>query len=201
MEIRRADEFGGGIRERISEIFVDAFGRDLRFFSKDPGRLIRAFSHVFVLDCFYAAVIDGKIAGITACVDEKHFCIKHDKKILKKHLGLIKGSFAAMVFKNYFNKYPKYPAETGMDEKTASVEFVATASEYKRMGVATAIMNHIFTLPGYSKYILEAADTNTGALQLYRKLGYKEVCRKKQGFSKFSGINYLVYMKYTKDET
>ena len=153
---------------------------------------------MFVLEYFYVAVIDKKIAGMIACMDERHFCIKHDKKILKKHLGTIKGLFANSVLKNYFNKYPKYPVE--MDKRTASVEFVATSSEYKKKGVATAIMNYIFTLPEYNKYMLEVADTNTNALKLYEELGYKEVYRKKQKFSKYIGINYLIYMKCIKNE-
>jgi ribosomal protein S18 acetylase RimI-like enzyme len=86
-----------------------------------------------------------------------------------------------------------------MDERTASVEFVATAPEYRNKGVATALMNYIFTLPEYDKYMLEAADTNTNALALYEKLGYKEVHRIKQRFAKHIGINYLLYMKCIKE--
>jgi ribosomal protein S18 acetylase RimI-like enzyme len=199
MEIKRANEFDDTIRERISEIFVEAFGKDLKFFSTDADTLIKAFSHMFVLEYFYVAVIDKEIIGMIACMDEKHFCIKHDKKILKKHLGTIKGLLANVVLKKYFNKYPKYPVE--IDGKTASVEFVATSSEYKIRGVATEIMNYIFTLPEYNKYILEVADTNTNALKLYEKLGYKEVYRKKQKFSKYIGINYLIYMQCIKYKT
>jgi ribosomal protein S18 acetylase RimI-like enzyme len=197
MEIKRAVEFDDAIRERISEIFAGAFGKDLRFFSKDARKLVKAFSHMFVLEYFYVAVIDEKIVGITACMNERCFCIRHDKKILKKHLGTIKGLIADSVLNNYFNRYPKYPLE--MDEKTASVEFVATAPEYKKKGVATGLMNYIFTLPEYDKYMLEVADTNTNALTLYEKLGYKEVYRIKQRFSKHIGINYLLYMKCIKE--
>jgi ribosomal protein S18 acetylase RimI-like enzyme len=46
---------------------------------------------------------------------------------------------------------------------------------------------------------LEVADTNTNAFELYKKLGYKEIYRKKQIFGKYIGINYLVYMKHTKE--
>jgi hypothetical protein len=35
MEIKRAVEFEHNIREKISEVFVDAFRKDLKFFSKD----------------------------------------------------------------------------------------------------------------------------------------------------------------------
>jgi ribosomal protein S18 acetylase RimI-like enzyme len=193
MEIKRAIDFNDNIREKISEIFVDGFGKDLKYFSNDANKLIKAFSHMFVLEYFYVAIIDNEIAGMIVCIDKEHFCINHNKNILKKYLGIIKGSIANMVFTKYFNKYPKYPVK--IDEKTASIEFVATRLKYRKMGVASAIMEYIFALPGYNSYILEVADTNINAYKLYEKLGFKEVYRKKLKFSKKTGINYLVYMK------
>jgi ribosomal protein S18 acetylase RimI-like enzyme len=193
MEIKRAVDFDDAIREKISEIFVDGFGKDLKYFSKDTKKLIKAFSHMFVLEYFYVAAMDNEIAGMIACMDKEHFCINHNKTILKKHLGIIKGSIANILFKNYFNKRPKYPVE--MDEKTASIEFVAAGSKYRKTGIASAIMKYIFSLPGYNSYILEVADTNTAAYKFYEKMGFREVYRKKMKFSKYVGINYLVYMK------
>jgi ribosomal protein S18 acetylase RimI-like enzyme len=101
-----------------------------------------------------------------------------------------------MLFKYYFNKFPKYPVP--VDAKTASVEFVATSAVYRKRGVASAIMNYLFTLPEYDRYILEVADTNTNALALYEKMGYREAYRKKQPFGKYIGLNYLIYMTYCK---
>ena len=198
MEIKRAIEFGDDIREKISEIFVDAYGENLKFFSKDTNKLKKAFSHIFVLEYFYVAVIDNEIAGMAVCIDKEHFCIKQNGKILRRHLGIIIGSFANILFKYYFNKYPKYHKETGIDEKTASIEFVATNSKYRKRGVASSILNHILRFPEYHDYLLEVADTNIYALRLYEKLGFKEVYRKKQMFGKYIGINYLLYMKRLK---
>lgn len=83
-------------------------------------------------------------------------------------------------------------------DKYASVEFVATSSKFRGKGVATAIMNDLFSLQEYEHYVLEVAGTNTSAVKLYEKLWLKEFKRIKQKFSKISGINYRVYMKYTK---
>jgi ribosomal protein S18 acetylase RimI-like enzyme len=76
------------------------------------------------------------------------------------------------VFKREFQKPP---IEIG--DKIASVEFVATASKFRGKGVASAIMNYLFTFPQYNEYVLEVADTNTNAVKLYEKLGYKEFKR------------------------
>ena len=200
MEIKKAIDLdlNGNIREKISEIFVDAYGKDLQFFSKDKNKLIKAFTHIFVLEYFYVAIIDNEIAGMTVCIDTEHFCINHNKKIFIKHLGIAKGLFTYILFKYYFNKYPKYPIE--LDEKTASVEFVATGTQYRKKGVTTTIINYLFALSEYNNYVLEVADTNTNALELYKKLGFREVYRKALKFGKkYTGINYLVYMKYSKE--
>jgi ribosomal protein S18 acetylase RimI-like enzyme len=197
MEIKRATEFGNDIQAKISELFVEAFEKDLRYFSKDKEKLIKALAHIFVLEYFYVAIIDNEVAGMAVCIDKDHFCINHNKDVLIKYLGTLKGFMLNIIIKYYFNKYPKYPVE--MDVKTASIEFVATSANHRKKGVASKIMNHLFALPEYKDYILEVADTNTNAFELYKKLGYKEVCRKKMKFgSKYSGINYFVYMKYSK---
>ena len=192
MEIKLAKDMNGNIQEKISELFVEAFGKDLKTISKNTHKLVKAFSHMFVLDYFYLGIIDNEIAGMMACVNREHYCIKHNKKILVKNLGLIKGLLANMIISKYINKYPKYPVE--MDETTGSIEFVATNKKYRKKGIATSIMEYIFSLNMYEKYILEVADTNEQAYNLYRKLGYKEVNKIKQNLPKKIGINYLVYM-------
>jgi ribosomal protein S18 acetylase RimI-like enzyme len=192
MEIKPAKDLDGNISEKISELFVDAFGKDLKMISKNANKLIKAFSHMFVLDYFYVGIIDNEITGMIVCMDKEHYCINHNKKLLIKHLGFIKGSLANIIFKKYFNKYPKYPFE--INDKTGSIEFVATKNKYQRMGIASKIMEYIFSLNLYENYILEVADTNEHAFNLYKKIGYKEVHRIKQKYAKTIGINYLVYM-------
>jgi ribosomal protein S18 acetylase RimI-like enzyme len=192
MEIKLARDFDKDTRKKISKLFVEAFEKDLKMISKDTSKLIKAFSHMFVLDYFYLGIIDNEIAGMMVCIDKEHHCINHDKKILIKYLGCIKGLLANMIFKKYLQKYPKYPVE--IDARTGSIEFVATNGKYRRMGIATEIMKYIFSLKLYENYILEVADTNDQAFNLYGKIGYKEVHRVKQKYAKKIGINYLIYM-------
>jgi ribosomal protein S18 acetylase RimI-like enzyme len=193
IEIKRASKLGENTKKKMSEIFVDGFGKDLTFFSEDKEKLAEALEHMFVVDVFYCALIDGEMAGITACTNGKVSSVYLNKQELRKHLGFYKGTLANIFLKPEFEKPPM---ETG--DNIASVEFVATASKFRGNGVATAIMNYIFSLPQYDQYVLEVADTNTSAVKLYEKLGYKEFKRIKHKHSKRSGINYLVYMKYSK---
>jgi ribosomal protein S18 acetylase RimI-like enzyme len=197
MEIKRASEMDDNVREKISEIFVDGFSKDFRSFSRNNNTLIKAFAHMFVLDVFYVAIMDNEIAGIMACTNMQMFCIKHNKKIFIKYFGIIKGLFLNSLFRYYFQKLPKYPIET--NEKTASIEFVATLQKFRGKGVASSILKYLHSFPEYEEYILEVADINLPAIKLYEKMGYKEVYRKKEKYSKYSGINYLLYMKYNKE--
>jgi ribosomal protein S18 acetylase RimI-like enzyme len=186
---------GGAVREKISALFVEAFEKDLRFFSRDTVQLARACAHMFALEYFYVALVHDELAGMAACVDIEHFCIRPDRAVLIQHLGLFKGISAYLVFKYYFNKYPKY--DTPLDAQTASLEFVAVAEKYRKQGVATALLRHLVTVPEYDSYMLEVADTNTAACALYAKIGFRELFRKPLRLGKkYAGIDALIYMRY-----
>jgi ribosomal protein S18 acetylase RimI-like enzyme len=192
MEIKSAKEFDNTIRDKISALFVDAFGKDLKIISTNKEKLIKAFSHMFQPECFYVCIIDNEVAGMIACTNKEQYCTKHNRKILIHNLGIIKGILADMIFKKYFCKYPKY--SVALDNKTGSIEFVATDSKHRNKGISTKIMEHIFSLSLYEKYILEVADTNVNAYNLYKKWGFKEIHRIKLAFTKIVKINYMVYM-------
>jgi hypothetical protein len=156
MEIKKANTFEENyIKEQISKIFVDGFEKHLQYFSKDTERLTKVFAHMFEVELFYVAVIENEIAGITACTNGIQYCINHNKKELIKHLGIMRGILAYIIFKREFKKLA---IEIG--GKIGSIEFVATLSKYYRKGVAGGIITEIIKQTEYDEYILEVADTN-----------------------------------------
>ncbi len=194
--IENAGQLGESMRARVSEIFVEGFYQWLHFFSKDKQKLAAAFQHMFQYDFFYVALADGEIAGIAACTDGKKPCVRLRGKELRRHLGLVRGLIAEIFLKGEFEHH-LYPF--ALAEGTGSVEFVATAPEYRGQGVASAIIAHFFGFPQFREYVLEVADTNTGAVKLYEKLGFREFTRVKMKNPKQSGVNHLVYMKCAKE--
>lgn len=190
-----ARDMGMDVNKRISEIFVEGFYQWLRYFSKDKQKLAGAFEHMFITDFFYLSVIDGEITGITACTDGKTSCVYLKRREFIKHLGFVRGNIACSVLKKEFmmRKYP-FNIQPG----TASIEFVATAPEFRGKGIAASIIRYIIDVTSHAEYVLEVADTNENAVRLYQKLGFAEFQRVKQKYSEQSGINYLVYMKYSK---
>jgi len=172
---------------------VDGFYDDLKMFSKDREKLARACAHMFALKHFYAAVVGGEIAGVIACLGVDEYCVRYDRKMLVRHLGLARGLLASFGFR-YLSSNPKYPRQVKADAKTASIEFVVTGARHKKKGVATAILSHLLALPEYKRYVLEVKDTNSGAVALYEKMGFAEVHRKKFRWAKYADFDYFVYM-------
>lgn len=191
--IIRADKVGIDVRNQMAQIFADGFTQWLGYFSKDKNVIANAFAHMFVLDQFYIAITDNKVAGMVACTDCTTLSIRLNKNELRKYLGFVKGSIAGIVLKKEFESpFENPPAETG------SIEYVGTASEFRGKGVASQIIKYIFDNTPYSEYIIEeVADTNIPAMNLYKKIGFEEYKRipVPQKNAKKIGINYLISLK------
>lgn len=191
IEVKPATELGEGYRRAIAGVFVDGFGADLSYFSKDPDTLTDALAHMLVLDLFHVGLVGGQPAGIVACSDGRRLSVRHDARELRRHLGLVKGTVADVVFRREFQQTLPYARE-GL----ASLEFVATAAPFRGRGVATAIIQHLLALPQYDEYVLETiSDVNTPALRLYEKLGFTEFKRKKVRHTRLTGIGHYVSMR------
>jgi ribosomal protein S18 acetylase RimI-like enzyme len=181
----------------MSEIFAEGFIGWLGYFSKDKNKIAKAFAHMFVLDQFYVAVTENKIAGMVACTDCKTLSVRLNKIELRKYLGFYKGSIAAIVLRKEFESPFDNPSS-----ETGSIEFVGTASEFRGKGVASQIISHIIRNTDYHEYlILEVADTNTPAMNLYKKIGFEEYNRIPipQKRAKKIGINNFISLKYIKN--
>ena len=188
MEIKRAIEFGDDIRERLSEVYVNAFYDDvLKYFSKDKAKLKKVFAYGFLLEYFYVAIIDNKIVGVVACMGKDEFCFKCNIKMLVKYLGILRGLLTNFGFNQFTKGFPE------LDEETALIEYLAIDTKHLRKGIASTLVKSIFTLPEYKNYILEVMGTNTKAFNLYIKLGFK------LAYIKIYFPKIYIGMKYTKE--
>jgi ribosomal protein S18 acetylase RimI-like enzyme len=188
MEIKRASEFGDNIREKLGELYVNAFYDNvLKFFSRNKAKLIKIFACIFLLDCFYVAMIDDEIIGMVACMGKDDSCIKLDLKTIIKHIGLLGGLIINFWLKQFLKVSPEH------DEKTALVECLAIDTKHLRKGVASTLVKSLFKLTEYKNYILEVIGTNKEAIKLYSKLGFKIENIKPYFPSLYLG------MKYTKN--
>jgi len=189
MEIKRAIDLGDNIRERLSEVYVNAFYDDvLKYFSKNKAKLKKVFACGFLLEYFYVAVIDNEIVGMAACMGKDQYCFKYNIKTLIKYFGL----FGGLIFNYGLNQFVKgFPK---LDEKTAIIEYVATDTKHLRKGIASTLVNSLFTLSEYENYVLEVIGTNKKAIKFYNKLGFKIAYIKPY----FPSVYFC--LKYTKKE-
>lgn len=196
MEVICAGEVSSNhIRNEISSIFVDGFYEWIKFFSKDKDVLKKAFAHMFNLDAFYITIIDERVAGFASISNDRVKNISLNRKQLQQHLGFFMGFFAYKVLRKEFED-KKYPFTITSDMQP--IEFVATSSNHQRCGVASKIIQYIFEHDPHTSFVLEVADTNSKAVALYKKLGFKEITRIKMKNSKQSGVDNLLYMEYVK---
>jgi len=197
MEYLKAGSLHFDPRPQMSRIFAEGFyEHGFKHFSKDKDKLARATEHIFLLDSFYVAVDSGEtIMAIVGCTDKKPPPIKLDRKILQRELGFSRGGLAFWGI-NKFSVNHEYPFE--MPPQTGSIEFVATAPEHMGKGVAFGLLSHVMEAEPFSDYVLEVIDTNTPAIRLYEKLGFKEFM--KTPSPKRSGFNNFVYMRTASSE-
>lgn len=193
IEVRRGDDLGEGHRRGIAEVFVEGFGEDLEFFAKDPAKLAEAIEHMLVLERFHVALIDGQPAALASLTESTQEAIDHDARVLRKHLGLVRGTIADRVFRRHFQGNSPAPKPG-----RAEIGFVASARRFRGKGAAKAVLNHLLSLPGYDEYTLEdIKDTNEPALRLYERVGFHEYKRCSVSHSRWSGFHAYVSMKLT----
>jgi ribosomal protein S18 acetylase RimI-like enzyme len=192
MEYVKSDMLAFDARVQISRVFSDGFYQWLCYFGNDKAKLAIAFEHMFDLSEFYVAADGGKIAAIAACTDGVNSPVKLDKTELRHHLGFVRGTMAFKILKAHLQEH-KYPFE--LTRETGSIEFVATAADFRGKGVAGGLLEHIMAVTEYSEYVLEVADTNENAVRLYERLGFKEFMRVPEKNPKRSKLNFYVYMR------
>jgi len=192
MKFIRTDKLTFDPREQLSRVFVEGFYEWLKPFSKDKDKLTAVFAHVFKLENFYAAVDGEKITAMAACT-QGYSPIKLNRKEFVRVLGFVRGNISHFILKRHMirNAYP-----FNLSKKTGSIEFVATAPDFRKQGLGFKLLSFIMEETPYDAYILEVADINTNAVCLYEKLGFKEMKRMKA--VKRSGVNFFIYMRITK---
>ncbi|KIS04145.1 GNAT family N-acetyltransferase [Paucilactobacillus wasatchensis] len=195
MEIIKLNQAHRDLRPDVSAIFVDGFYEWIKFFSKDKFKLTRAFTHTFNPDVFYIAIENGIVQGFAACTDGSVPSVKLKQHEFRHYLGFVRGTMAYQILRKEFEEKP-YPFAIG--PHMGAIEFVATGREFRGRGVATKLLNYLHNNTPFRDYVLEVADTNIAAVKLYEKLGYRVFKKVPEKHQRQSGINFYLYMKYTK---
>lgn len=188
--VKKMTDYKIDIRREVAEVFVDAYYKDLSCLSKSKDKLADAFMHSFNENSIYVAELDNKIVGILGCANDYERALSINKYALRKHLGFFKGSMAYLFLYREFNEKLEYGINVGY------IEAVGVLNNARRMGIATKLMFYVMKNSKYRKIKLEVTDTNLEAIRLYEKLGFYEVNRVKEKFTKSKDFNERIYMEW-----
>lgn len=177
-------------QEDVTKIFVESFYNLYSGFAKDSKQLEDILLGSFQANSFFVAYIDQQPVGILGFSDNKSRALKLDKKKFISNLGFIKGSIAYSMLKKEFHSPLPYGDQVGY------IEFVATLPQARGKKIAQHLITYFFQNSEYKKYILEVGDTNEAALNLYKKIGFKEFDRKLDKNVRQTGFNHRIYMLF-----
>ena len=193
MEITQASKSAFDPKPQMSRIFVEGFYPYIKHISPDREKLLKVFTHMFNLECFYLAVEGEKVAAMAA-VTGGISPVKLSRNEFAKVLGLVRGTVSYIYLRRHM-MHNSLPFAIG--PKTGVIEFVATAPEFRKQGIGHKLLSHVITNLPYNSFMLEVADTNPEAFRLYQRLGFKEI--KRVSASKRSGANAFIYMRFSCD--
>ncbi len=177
------------VRQAV-EIFAASFYELLSFISPEIEVIADTLEHSFLLEHYYAGLLDGNVVGIVACSTHLERAHRFNRAHLIDKKGFIKGNLAYFRLRKYF--------EDSKDLKPhqCCIEWVATDSAYRGKGVSRKMQQYLLEELPYEEYVLEVASTNYNAIRLYEKLGFVVYGRKTQKNNRrLSKFNEIVYMK------
>ena len=176
---------------QLGLLFAEGFYEWLHYFSKDKARLGAAFAPAFRLGTFFVAVAPGnRVVSMVGCPDGEPALVLHRPDFVAT-LGQLRGRIAYRVLKRHLidnARYP-FPIEPGM----GSIEYVVADPAVRGQGITGRLIEYVMRQRPYSIYMLEVAGTNTRAVRLYERLGFREFLRKPAG--KRSGVGDFLYFR------
>ncbi len=187
VHIRKAEETD---RNHVAFCIAEGFEKDFSILCKDNQKVADAIAAGLHMERFYVADVQGDIAGVLAISDCNGRAAGVEKASLKKQFGFFQGVIAAFVLKEEFEKQLAYPVTTGY------IEFVAVRKEYRRQGIAAAMLRESMQLTNYQEFVLDVTDINNNAIKCYTSIGFEEFKRIPEKHGKQKGFQERIFMRY-----
>ena len=179
-------------RAGIASVIVEAYRHEFSNLSRNTDNIAAALAPAVEVDRFFVAERSGDVIGAIACTDHSGRAMRIRAADWRRHLGLVRGELAARILAPQWMSQLDYPVETGY------IEFVAVAERARRQGIATKLVDGVIAQTHYTGFELEVTDVNVPARDCYRKIGFVDIKRKKEKFSRIKGFRERIYMHYTR---
>jgi ribosomal protein S18 acetylase RimI-like enzyme len=158
-------------RAQAGLILYEAFRRKLQPLTGDPARTIPLLSAALNLDMVMGAVVDGRLLGVAGLHSHEGCYAQFDLLSAAAAHGILRG-VRAWAMLSLFSRGAGCPAG---ELRIAALAVDAAA---RGQGVGSRLLEAIFAkayADGLVAVRLEVVDTNSGARQLYERLGFRVV--------------------------
>lgn len=169
--IEIAFPLGESQRAQAGLIFYEAFRRKLQPLTGDPARTIPLLSAALNLDMVMGAVVDGRLLGVAGLHSHKGRYAQFDLRRAAAAHGILRG-VRAWVMLSLFGRGAGCPAGQ------LRIAALAVEAAARGQGVGSRLLEAILAnarADGLAAVRLEVVDTNSGARQLYERLGFRVV--------------------------
>lgn len=154
--------------------------------TKDLNVVRRFLKKSLIIEHFYVLEVNNRIIGTLAISPRHSRSAKIDSKQLRYLFGMIKGTLISFFLKNELMK----PVDA-----QCFIEYVVIMKEYQGQGYSKVLINEVIKQSQCQQFILDVTSDNEKAYQLYKSLGFKEIKRIKERFSKQAGFEERIYME------
>ncbi len=178
-------------KKQAVELFIEGFERFMTF-SKDEDLKRKLFIEIFHNSLFKCYVEKENVLGLMGIATNKVRPLNFDCDVCVKYFGKLKGAILSKQMNGIFQ------SPVVKSDNELYIDILVTASEARRKGVGTALLNHAFEIEGYTVWSVEAFSDNKAAIRLYEKNGFKVDKAKKLSLMCFLGAGYPIKLKKEK---
>ena len=175
-------------KRQMLEIYVDGFAY-MYSFTKNRAKLIELAGSLIDFSKSYVCLCDGVVGGVLGLgtSDKRSFTVNED--VCRKLFGDVKGKALAKILRAMCEK------QLVKSKTHLLIDYIATNSCLRGMGVATDLMEFALSLPEYNECYLDVLSKNTKAKSLYEKLGFEVYDKEHNVFLMLQGLGYFHLMK------
>lgn len=183
MNVRRANKKDiDDLTLLIGEGFLHLF----KHMTQDLKIIRQLLKKSLIIEHFYVLEVDNRIIGTLAISPRHSRSAKINSKQLRHLFGMVKGSLVSFFLKNELMK----PIDA-----QCFIEYVVIMKEYQGKGYSKVLINEVIKQSHCQQFVLDVTSDNEKAYQLYKSLGFKEIKRIKERFSKQAGFDERIYME------
>ncbi|MDO5672276.1 MAG: GNAT family N-acetyltransferase [Actinomycetaceae bacterium] len=177
-------------QEQVTELFVDAYYKEMSNFSRDRQALIRAFSSALDPSRLFVLLEDSEPVAMLGYATAKHRVLHPSEDAFIREFGVIRGGIGYKIF-SY-----EYCRTLPIEAAAIYLECLATAPQARGKGYAKRLMNWVMdTIPAETIY-LDVNSSNQAAIHVHKSLGFQEIKRRFDPIGMmFMGYTHLLIMR------